>query len=190
MSNNNESVTTLISHKIKSGHVKDFEAWTKKIIAKASLYPGFQNVTVVKPQDPENLEYLVIVRWKNYNSLKKWQLSNDFKQIINESKSFTLSTKTIQEDTGMEIWFDWPNDIKPVLKPKFYKQVLVAIITVLPLIFLIGMITDPILSKLNLLPEIIIIINVLIVAPLITLIMPKITKLLYFWLYEQPKPRT
>jgi antibiotic biosynthesis monooxygenase (ABM) superfamily enzyme len=180
-------VTTILSHKVKPGNEKNFEEWSKKITAKASEHDGFQNVTIIKPTDPSNLEYVAIVQWSNYENLKKWQQSDDFKQMIKESEEFTLSTKNLHEESGMEIWFDWPSNAKRLAKPSFYKQTLIAIIVVLPLIFSVGAILRPMLAGLDLPFEIQIVINVLIIAPLITLIMPRITKLLYSWLYSTPK---
>ena len=185
--NNSLLVTTIISHKVKPGHYKDFEEWHKKILAKVSTHDGFQNITIIKPNDPINPEYVVIVQWSNYENLRKWQQSDDFKQMIKESEKFTLSVKQLHEASGMEIWFDWPKDAKHLSKPSFYKQTLIAIIVVLPLIFVVGAISRPLLSGFNLPFEIEIVINVLIIAPLITLIMPRITKLLYPWLYSKPK---
>ncbi len=185
--NNSLPVTTVISHKVKPGHIKDFEGWHKKILAKASVYDGFQNIMIIKPDDPANLEYVVIVQWSNYENLKKWQQSDDLKQMIKESEEFTLSVKQLHEQSGMEIWFDWPKDAKRLSKPLFYKQTLITIMVVLPLIFTVGAISRPLLSGFNLPFEIEIVINVIIISPLITLIMPKVTKLLYPWLYSKRK---
>jgi len=101
-------VTTILSHKVKPGHTKDFEEWSKKVTAKASEYDGFQGVTFIKPNDPANTEYVVIVQWTDYENLKNWQDSDYFKQMIKESEDFTLSIKNLHEESGMEIWFDWP----------------------------------------------------------------------------------
>jgi len=184
---NSLPVTNILSHKVKPGNEKNFEEWHKKITAKASEHDGFQNVTIINPEDPANPEYVVIVQWSNYENLKKWQQSDDLKRLIKESEEFTLSVKNLHEEDGMEIWFDWPSDAKRLSKPSFYKQTLIAIIVVLPLIFLVSAILRPLLSGLDLPFEIVIVINVLIIAPLITLIMPRITKLLYPWLYPTPK---
>ena len=180
-------VTNIISHKIKPGHAKNYEDWSKKITAKASEYDGFQNVTIIKPIDPANPEYVAIVQWANYENLKKWQQSDDLKQMIKESQEFTLSLKNLQEESGMEIWFDWPSHAKFLSKPAFYKQTLIAIMVVLPLVLAVDAILKPLLADQNLPFELHIVINVLIVAPLITLVMPKITKLLHGWLYPKLK---
>jgi len=187
--NNNNSlpVTSIISHKVKPGNEKNFEEWSKKITAKATEHDGFLNVTIIKPTDPSNPEYVAIVQWSNYENLKKWQQSDDFKQMFKESEEFTMSTKNLHEEAGMEIWFDWPDDAKRLSKPPFYKQTLMAIMVVLPLIFSVGAILRSLLSSLDLPFELQIVINVLIIAPLITLIMPRITKLLHPWLYPTLK---
>ena len=114
----------------------------------------------------------MIVQWSSYENLKKWQQSDGFKQMVEESKEFTISLKKLHEASGMEIWFDWPKDARHVLKPSFFKQTLIAIMVVLPLIFVVGAISRPLLSDFNLPFEIEIVINVIIISPLITLIMP------------------
>jgi len=180
---NSLPVTSIISHKVKRGNEKNFEEWSKKVTAKASEHDGFQNVTIIKPTDPSNLEYVAIVQWSNYENLKKWQQSDDLKQMLKESEEFSISTKNLHEEAGMEIWFDWPSDTKRLSKPAFYKQTLIAIMVVLPLIFSVGAILRQLLSSLELPFEIVIVFNVIIIAPLITLLMPHVTKLLYPWLY-------
>ena len=184
MSKNTSPVTTIISRQVKTGCVQDFEIWSKKVYSKVSEYDGFQNVMVIRPSDPDNLEYVIIVQWRDYASLKRWQNSEDLKKLLKESKDFTLSVKTLQEESGMNIWFDWPNNAKHLSKPPFYKQTIIAIMVVLPLIFVVGTITRPLLSYFELSLEIQIVINVLIISPLITLVMPQVTKLLHGWLYK------
>ena len=184
---NSCSATTILSHKVKFGHIKDYEEWSKKITAKAMTHDGFQNVTRIQPENPKNPEYVVIVQWSSYENLKKWQQSDDFKQMIKESEDFTISLNTLQEECGMEIWFDWPKSARRLLRPSFFKQTLMAIMIVLPLIFVVGALLQPVMTELGLPYEVKIVINVLIMAPLITLIMPRVTKLLYPWLYPKQK---
>ena len=118
---NSPPATTILSHKVKPGRIKDYEEWSKKITAKASTYDGFQNVTRIQPEDPANPEYVVIVQWSNYENLKKWQQSDDFKQMVKKSEEFTVSLKKLHEECGMEIWFDWPKDARRMSRPSFFK---------------------------------------------------------------------
>lgn len=67
---NPSPATTILSHKVKPGHTKYYEQWSKKITAKASTYEGFQNVTRINPEDSTNPEYVVIVQWSSYENLK------------------------------------------------------------------------------------------------------------------------
>lgn len=39
----------------------------------------------------------MIVQWSNYENLKKWQQSNDFKQMVKESEEFTVSLKNFMK---------------------------------------------------------------------------------------------
>jgi len=187
LSKSSPPVTRIFSHNVKPGHEKDFEEWSRKLTAKAAEHPGFQNITKIKPSDPQNLEYVIIVHWASYDDLKKWEESDYLRKMIKESEEFTLSLKNIQEDSGMEIWFDWPMKAKSVLKPAFYKQVIIAIVTVVPLIFLMGAITGSVFAGLDLPGPIMILVNVVIMAPLMTVLMPRITKVLHPWLYPTPK---
>ncbi len=159
MNNNPLQVTSIISCHVKKGRIDDYESWSKRINSKATEHDGFQNVTMIKPTNPNSLEYVVIVQWKDYVSLKNWQQSDDFKRLMKESEDFTVSIKTLQENAGMEIWFDLPNNLKSIMKPPFRKQVLVAIMVVLPLIFVVGKIMDPLLSDIPIIPELKIVIR-------------------------------
>ncbi len=187
LSNSSPPVTHVLTHKVKPGQEKDFEEWSKKLTANSREYSGFQNVTIIKPSDPTDPEYVVIIHWTSYDDMKKWQESDYTQKMIKESEEFTLSVKHFQEDSGMEIWFDWPKNAKSVLKPAFYKQVIIAYATVVPLIFLMGAIMEPIFAGFDLPGPLMILLNVLIMAPLMTVLMPRITKAFHPWLYPTPK---
>ena len=59
------------------------------------------------------------------------------KDLLAESESFTESVKKMQEHAGLEIFFDWLTDPKYLHRPKIYKQILIAMAVVFPLVLLI-----------------------------------------------------
>ena len=187
MTKNPDPVTEIIRVKVKAGRQKDFEEWSNKVTAKAREHSGFQNVTTIRPSDPTDPEYVVIVHWASYDDLKNFEETDFQQKMIEDSEDFTLSMENVQKDSGMGIWFDWPKNTKLLLKPSFLKQTVVAILTVTPLVFGLGAILGPLLAPLSLPLPIFILVNVLVSAPLLTLLMPQVTKFLHPWLYPKHK---
>ena len=104
---------------------------------------------------------------------------------MKEASEFLDSKFNIQYVGGMELWYDLPKG-RPVFgKPSYFKQVLVVIFTVYPLIIGAGWLLNVFFPMDGLNPPIAIFLNVIIVAALMTYpVMPYITKLLQPWLYK------
>lgn len=184
MSSNLPHVTSILSHKIKPNHVDEYLVWAKKISSVLTTQQGFQNITIIKPKDTSDNEYVVILSFLNYESLKKWKESDECKQLVNEAKKFTLAVKKIQEDAGLEIWFDWPKDAKYLPRPPKIKQILITVMIVLPFVITLSMILDRLEPMM---PSIRIIILVVTISTYMAFVMPIITKYFHFWLYPTKK---
>ena len=53
--------TNIISEIVKPGSQKDFEAWSKCINQIASKQTGFIGSDILRPRDPNHLEYIIRV---------------------------------------------------------------------------------------------------------------------------------
>ncbi len=186
MSSNPSHATNILSHKIKPEYTEQYLTWAKKINAETAKFDGFESVTIIKPNDLADSEYVIILQFRDHASLKIWKESDAFANLLKEAEEFTLSVKSLQEEAGMEIWFDWPKGAKYLPRPPKTKQILIAASIVLPFVFVLSAILDQfpqITSPIRIL------ILVFTISTYIAFVMPLVTKHLHSWCYPQnPKP--
>lgn len=183
-----DPITLVISEVVEPNLIEEYEAWTKGVNQSAQNFEGFIGVDVIRPRDHQYPEYVVIVKFDNYDHCKSWLTSSVYQQWIKKSKDFISKRSQQHQPNGLELWFTLPNKIKiqKSYQPAYYKQVIVGVITVYPLILLSSLVLDPFLQGL---PKLLgLFISVIFVSAFLTYpVMPYLTKILSFWLYPTPK---
>ena len=138
----NGPVTVNVKIRAKKGRIEEFEEWLDRIIHESLKFEGHMGVTIIRPPDSANPEYIVIVRFNNYQNLAKWENSEILRKWIEKSKDVIEDEPRVAKQTGLEFWFT-PifGNTAPVLEPPRYKMAIVtgAVIfvilnTLLPLI--------------------------------------------------------
>lgn len=175
-------VTVIISRRVKPGRVQEFEEWTSGILQQVSKFKGYYGVNIIPPSDPSSLEYVVIFRFNSYKNLKKWEDSPIRSEWLERVRDLTEGDSDIRKLTGLEYWFRVPN--KPLTTPPpRYKMVVVTFIALFPTILLVSLGLNPLLGAL---PELLRL-AIAIIGTMILMtywIMPLMTRLLAFWLYD------
>jgi hypothetical protein len=181
-----EPVTAIISRQVKVGYEAEFEAWQEKIGYAASQFPGFQGITVMRPNNPKKPEYAIILRFDSYPSLVQWQDSLIRKQLLAQVEALSVGESQIQQHRGLALWFT----PKTPTSPPRYKMAILLAVTVFTLTQLLAPQLERLLMVLplpNLLRDFLV---VCIQVSLITyLILPTLTRVLSFWLFTQPQNR-
>ncbi|WP_096608062.1 antibiotic biosynthesis monooxygenase [Calothrix sp. NIES-2100] len=175
-----ELVTVVISQLVKPGCEKDYEAWMKEIIGVAKTYFGHLGTNIIRPQPGVRAEYVIILRFNNYENLKAWMTSRDRQYWLNQGKHLVQSEPHIQEISGLEAWFSLPG--QPLKTPPRYKTALLTWVCVYILINLLNTFLTPLLRGL---PSLIVslIITIIMVVLLTYVIMPRVSRLFSRWLY-------
>lgn len=176
-----EPVTAIISRRIKVGCETKFEAWQEKMGYAASQFPGFQGITVMRPTNPKQPEYAIILRFDSYPSLVQWQNSSIRKQLLQQVEGISIGESKIYQQKGLALWFT----PKKAGSPPRYKMAMLLAGTVFTLTQLLA----PQLKRLlqvfpfpALLTEFLV---VCIQVSLITyLILPTLTRVLSPWLFR------
>ena len=187
-----KSVTVIVRDQVRKSRLKDYEEWLKVVHEKLTSFRGFSGLEIVPPNEntatdqKENLEYHIIFRFDNYDNLQLWEKSNFLADQLNEASDFPHSQAHIQYVEGMELWYDLSDKLPRVGKPLYWKQVLVTIFTVYPLILgadlLLGLLFP--MHKLN--PKLAIFFSVIIVASLMVYpVMPFVTRHIGSWLHKK-----
>ncbi|ADV66788.1 antibiotic biosynthesis monooxygenase [Deinococcus maricopensis] len=139
-----QSVTLVISELVREGHIDAYERWARELHALQNQQPGFLGVNVIRPSDPAHPEYVTIVRFATYEALRTWQESPQYRERIQRLQDLIVGDVHYQNASGLQLWFDRPS--RPAPAPAFWKQVLVGVVGVYPLIMLFSTLTSPVTS--------------------------------------------
>lgn len=176
-------ITLVISEIVEPNRIQAYEAWTKGINQAARQFAGFAGVEIIRPRDHAYPEYVVIVKFDHYDHFRAWMTSPTYQQWIEKSRDLVATRSLQQLPSGLELWFTLPpNRLQALSQPAYYKQVILGVVTVYPLILLANTLLGPALQGLPFLLELFI--SVIFVSALLTYpVMPWLTKRLHFWLY-------
>ena len=179
----NKVSTNIISEVVKRGYQADFEKWSKGINKVVSEQPGFLGLDILRPRDPSHLEYIIVVKFEDSETLNDWLTSNTFKGIFEKAKPFIVSHRSQQQSHGIEQWFELPSHAVNK-KPAFYKLVILGVLGVYPLVLLGNLVLSPITDEMPY--PLAILVSVLFISVFLTYpVMPFISKLLHGWLYPE-----
>lgn len=181
-----EPVTAIISRRVKVGCEAKFEALQEKMGYAASQFPGFQGITVMRPSNPKNPEYAIILRFDSYLSLVQWQNSPIRKQLLQQVEALSIGESQIYQQKGLELWFTPKTPTSP---PRYKMAILLA-----GTVFTLTQLLAPQLQRLlRVFPLPALLRDFLVVCiqvSLITyLILPTLTRVLSPWLFGQPQDR-
>lgn len=183
-------ITLVISEVVEPSKVEAYEAWTKGINRDARQFEGFLGVEVIRPRDHAYPEYVVIVKFESYDRLRAWLISPIYREWMDQSYGLIAARSQQHLPNGLELWFTLPQARSrgrdPLPPPPYYKQVVLGVLAVYPLILLANVLLGPLLGGLP--PLLGLFISVIFVSALLTYpVMPWLSKGLEFWLY--PKAR-
>ena len=184
-----QPVTLVISEMVEPSLIAEYEDWTRGINRATLQFAGFIGVDVIRPRDHQHPEYVVIVKFDNYEHYKAWLDSDEYAHWMQSASRFIAKRSHQYQPNGLELWFTLPKSSMLGAKPPaYYKQVIVGVLSVYPLIILANLIIAPFLQGL---PDLLaLLISVTFVSALITYpVMPILTKILGFWLYPHPRPK-
>jgi hypothetical protein len=173
-------VTVDVMQSVKLGKEHEFEILLKQIISAASNFEGYLGASVFRPNEQHELEYRIIFKFDRLEHLKQWENSPTRQKLLARAKELTINEGKFSIITGLETWFTLPT--RPGMKaPPRYKMVLVtgiAIFAINQVLALLPLSWLPLPSLIQLL------ILILITTTLMTyVVMPRLTKLLAWWLY-------
>lgn len=182
-------ITLVISEVVDRDRIEQYEAWTKGINHAAQQFEGFMGVEVIRPRDHGYPEYVVIVKFDTYANVRHWLVSPVYRDWMSQSDGLIAARSQQYLPSGLELWFTLPHSLQQkVSQPAYYKQVIVGVLGVYPLILLSNALLGPLLSGLPALLGLLI--SVFFVSALLTYpVLPWLSKSLRFWLYPSLSKR-
>jgi len=178
----NDPVTSMFLDRVKPDKIDEYEAWSKRFNGSLKKLPGFMGVDVIRPEDGSEPDYMTLVRFDSCHNLKRWKESPSLATSLENLPKLLVGESLKQECTGLELWFDRPKSTKTVKEPPFWKQVVIGVICVYPLVLMLNLVLGPFTAEYP--REIAMLVNVVVLSSLLTYpVMPWMTRLLRAWLY-------
>lgn len=98
-------VTVIVTRRAKREKIGEFEAWMDGIIHESMKFEGHLGVNIIRPSDPANPEYVIIIRFNSYENLLNWEKSEARKEWLRKSRGLTEGEPRREIQTGLEFWF-------------------------------------------------------------------------------------
>ena len=177
----NDSVTVVVTRRVKSGHESQYENWLKRLLEEAKSMKGYLGATVQKPV-PGTTEYTSVFRFDNVENLRKFEESEIRARYLREVVDYVEADAIWKKFSGLEFWFSPPmGTIVP--QPSRFRMALVMIIVVYGLVISIGQLVATLVG--DVIPSYIrLFVTISIEIFLMTFVlMPRLTKLLAKWIY-------
>ena len=182
----NEPVTTMYTDRVKPDMIVEYDAWSAGVNGDVKRFPGFLSVDVIRPEDSDHPEYITLVKFDSCENLKRWRESPNSAKWMEKLPMLLAGSSHAQERFGLELWFDRPSSSQSLKEPPFWKQVLIGVVCVYPLILILIWALGPFTAGLP--GKVALLLNVFILSSLLTYpVMPWVTRLLRPWLYAKSK---
>jgi len=173
----------MITHLVRPGKIDAYESWLRVVHTNIKKFDGFRSADVIRPAEGEEPEYVILLKFDNVDVSRKWAQSKKLAEWLEKLPALIQSKTEPQEEMGMEMWFQRPQQHR-LIKPPFWKQVIVGIIAVYPLLLVLQWMVNPLFAFLPAPAGLFV--SVLIMVSLMTFpVMPIVTRTLTPWLYRR-----
>jgi uncharacterized protein len=185
-STTNDSVTVVVTRRVKSGYESQYENWLKRLLEEAKSMKGYIGAVVQKPA-PGTAEYTSVFRFDNVENLRKFEESEIRTRYLREVVDYVEADAIWKKFSGLEFWFSPPSGTL-VPQPSRFRMALVMIVVVYGLVISIGQLVAMLVG--DVIPSYVrLFITISIEIFLMTFIlMPRLTKLLAKWIYLRRGP--
>jgi uncharacterized protein len=182
----NDSVTVVVTRRVKSGYESQYENWLKRLLEEAKSMKGYIGATVQKPA-AGTTEYTSIFRFDNVENLRKFEESEIRARYLREVVDYVEADAIWKKFSGLEFWFSPPTGTL-VPQPSRFRMALVMIVVVYGLVISIGQLVSTVVG--DAIPSYVrLFITIFIEIFLMTFVlMPRLTKLLATWIYPSSSP--
>lgn len=174
-------VTIAIARTVVAGREADYEQWLKDVSAEARSFAGHMGVDMIRPTSASR-EYVTIFRFDSYLHSRQWEESKVRQQWLARLEGIVEGDAEVREGTGLEFWFSLPE--LPVSHPSPHKMALVLLVVVFVLVTLVKFILSTFASDWPTVAQSFVTVFCQVVL-MTYLVMPRVTKLLQGWLYQQ-----
>ncbi len=173
-------VTTSIVRTILPNREEQYEAWLTGITADAVKFPGHMGVNILRP-GKDSRRYVSIFRFDSFEHSQAWEQSSIRKEWLGRLQGIVEGNDEVRKSTGLEFWFSLPE--LPAAHPSPHKMALILMVVVFVLVILINYAITPLTDGWPGIAKVFLAVF-LQVALMTYFVMPRVTRLLKSWLYN------
>jgi len=164
-------VTVVISRVVRRGNEREYEECLRGLAAAAAEFEGYLGADVIRPSDHVHPEYVVVVRFTDYSSLRAWETSDIRAEWLDKARS--LAVDDVQEKVldGSEYWFTAP----AAPRPSRSRQAVITWLGIYPLITVLLLLIGPLITSWPIWLRTLVI-SVTLVVLMTYVVMPRLTK--------------
>jgi antibiotic biosynthesis monooxygenase (ABM) superfamily enzyme len=170
-------VKIVIERLPRRGAEEPFRRWAEQFVAQASHAPGHEGGSVLAGSGGS---HVILLRFASTAALEAWHRSAEYESLMRAADSVSTAGNESQIQSGLETWFTLPGRPTPVMPPPRWKMALVTWSALLPMVIALAYILAPL--RLPFLFNAAVSTAIPVVM-LTWVIMPRLTKALYRWLY-------
>lgn len=178
-----EPVTVIFVDRIRAEAENKFRVWINGIHAETRACRGFLDVTTIRGVRSGKIEFTTLLKFDTQAHLTQWLDSEANTQWVKALPGLLDEPQFRDTKSGSNPWFALPTAAQggPSNQPALWKQTLLGIVTVYPMILLLNYLLNPIIG--NWPTHLAILLVVVILSALLTYpIMPFTTLVLRRWL--------
>jgi uncharacterized protein len=173
-------VAMVFTHRVAKDKVEDYLAWRRRAIDAQAHFPGYLATEFFKPHGTFQNEWVDIVRYDSVDNLTHWMESKERQVLLKELEPIVESMHA-HRVTGLEGWFALNRGPgAKVSGPPSWKQALAVLFALYPTVMVLTFF-NPLMHNLSFVVQMLIG-NILSVALLTWLVMPRVSQFLNFWL--------
>jgi uncharacterized protein len=173
-----EAVTGITVHHPRADARDEYEQWLADIREVRRQFPGYLSTDVIRPVGNQP-NYTVIIRFAGVGALKAWMESPERREYLQRIDHTLEQADRHEIRSGLDFWFA-PPAARP---PKRWKQFLLTLSAIFPLIVVMPWALAPLLGGVPML-AVNALVAVGIVALMVYAVMPRSTRLVSSWLYR------
>ncbi|MGE0864360.1 MAG: antibiotic biosynthesis monooxygenase [Vicinamibacterales bacterium] len=169
----------VIERRVLPGADAAFKAWADRFVSSAGRAAGHQGTSVLSAAN--NVRF-ILLRFASHADLAAWQGSFEYGYLMREANSVSQAGDAAQVRSGLETWFTLPELPMPAAPPPKWKMALLTWLSLLPMVVALGYLFAP--FGLPFVAQVALT-TAIPVSMLTWVIMPRLTRALYFWLYKE-----
>jgi len=177
-----DMVTEIITVSVKPGMEEAYRDWVDRIRQVEARFPGYQGLQLQPPIPGLQDNWVSLLRFDTSEHLNAWLESDARRDALQEVEPF-IDKREQQVATAFSGWFTFGD--APGQVPSNWKQSMIVLLTLYPIVMLEQMFLNPLLHSLGM-AEAIFIGNLLSVAATGFLLIPLALRAFEWWLLPRP----